>query len=137
MKKLLGIFALGLALAFSAGAKAQPTVIGPGNAILCNQVVSFTGTAALAQIVAGVTGKIIVICGWSMTNTAAAGTIQFSTGTGSNCGTGTATISPLMSISTNSVTDHATYASQNVVAGNAICQNATATITGIFYYAQF
>lgn len=137
MKKLLGIFALGLALAIPAGAKAQPTVIGPANAILCNKVVNFTGSAATAQIIAGVTGQIVAICGWSVTNTAASGTVQFSTGTGSNCGTGNATISPLMSVSTNSVTDHATYASQNVVAGNAICQNATATITGILYYSQF
>src|SRR5215472_11369718 len=131
MRKLL--LALGFALSLCAGAQAQPTVIGPANAILCNKVANFTGSAATAQIIAGVSGQIVAICGWSVTNTAASGTVVFSTGTGSNCATNNATISPTISVSTNSVTDHATYASQSVVAGNAICQNATATITGIFY----
>lgn len=135
MKKLL--LALGFVLSLCVSVQSQPTVIGPANAILCNKTANFTGTAAAAQIVAGVTGQIVAICGWSVTNTAAAGTVVFNTGTGSNCGTNTAAISPTISVSTNSVTDHSTFASQNVVAGNAICQTATATITGVLYYSQF
>lgn len=135
MKRLL--LALGLALSLCAGAQAQLGAIGPPPPPTCNKVVSVTGTAALAQVIAGVSGQIVAICGWSFTNTAASGTFLIATGTGANCGTNTVNLTPALSVGATAVTDHSAAASQNVVAGNAICVNATATITGLLYYSQF
>lgn len=131
------IIALGFGLALCAQAQAQVGAIGPPPPPSCNKVAQVTGTAALAQVVAGVTGQIVALCGWSFTNTAASGTFLLATGTGSNCGTNTVNLTPALSVGATAVTDHSQLASQNVVAGNAICVNATATITGLLYYSQF
>lgn len=137
MRKLF----LALALALSAlipGAQAQGPVVGPGNIILCGKGATFTGTAALAQIIAAVSNQSIFICGWHITNTAAAGTFAFSYGTGSNCGTGTVNILSNVSVSnTAPATDHIDYAFLQIPVGNALCQNSTATVSGAVWFNQF
>lgn len=135
MRKLL--LALGIALSLCAGAQAQPTVIGPGNAILCNKIVAFTGTAALAQIQAAVTGQVINICGWQATNTAASGTFNLEYGTGAACGTGTVSITGALSVGATAVSAQSTFSTFTLPAGNSLCQNSTATVTGVIWLSQF
>lgn len=135
---LLSLALLVVALGISCvPARAQPTAIGPANPILCNVGTPVTGTAALAQVLAGVAGKIVVICGWSFTNTAAAGTFLIAQGTGTNCGTNTVNLTPALSVGSSAVTDHSPTAVISSPAGSAICVNATATVTGIIWLAQF
>lgn len=137
-KLLLSLVALA---ALCSPASPQGTIVGPGQPILCGQNKGsggFTGTAALAQIIGPVAGQSIYICGWHITNTAATGTFSFSYGTGTNCGTGTNTFLPNVSVSnTAPATDHIDYAFIQIPAGNALCQNSTATVSGAVWYSQF
>ena len=135
MRKLL--LALGLALSLSAGAQAQPTVVGPGNAILCNKIAAVTGTASLAQAIGLVTGQIINICGWQMTNTAASGSFNISYGTGAACVTTNTTITGTLSVGSTSVSAQSAYATFTTPVSNMICVNATATVTGVIWYSQY
>lgn len=144
MRKLLYSLLALAAICFPASA--QGPIVGPGNIVLCPGVpgspvpaqATFVGSAALAQLVAGVAGKSIYICGWHITNTATTGTFLFSYGTGSNCGTGTVTILPAQSVSSTApATDHIDYAFAQLPAGVSLCQNSTATVSGIVYINQF
>lgn len=141
-RRLLPFVALLLALCWVAPpSKAQPTVVGPGNAILCNKIVSFTGSAALAQIVAAQSGQVINICGFLVTNTAASGTFNLEVGTGTNCGSNTVSITGALSVGSTAVAAQPTFATFTAIpisgTAQALCQNATATITGIVWYSQF
>jgi hypothetical protein len=135
MRKLFLLFLLALA---PSGAWAQGTIVGPGQQVLCPKPTTFTGTAALAQVLAAVTNQSIFICGWHITNSAATGTFSFSTGTGSNCGTGTVTVLPTQSITSNApATDHIDYAFIQLPQSQALCVNATATVSGAIWTNQF
>ena len=138
MKRLL--YALGLALSLSAGASAQPTIIGPSNAILCNKLATLAvGPVVITQIAAAVAGQVITICGWHITNTAATGTFALAYGTGSNCGTGTNTFVPAQNVtSTAPATDHIDYDIYSLPVATALCITpSVATIAGVVYYSQF
>ena len=151
MKRIIFCILLGLAIAFGirlmlGPVQAQGPIVGPGNLVVCPGVPgspvpvqgTFTGTAALLQIVAGVAGKSIYICGWHITNTTSAGTFAFSYGTGTNCGTGTTTLVPALNVSnTAPSTDHIEYAFVQLPVGQALCQNSTATVSGLVYINQF
>jgi hypothetical protein len=137
MRKLFLLLALALS-ALIPGAQAQGPIVGPGGLIVCPKPAVFTGTAALAQVVAAVANQSIYICGWHITNSAASGTFLFAIGTGSNCGTGTITILPTQSITSNApATDHIDYAFMQVPQGQALCINATATVSGAIWTNQF
>jgi hypothetical protein len=146
MRKLL--LALSLLLA-PLSALAQPTAVGPGNAILCNQLAQATTSAATASqvlifpglsgsqaTVLGVAGKIIVICGWHVTNATAAtnGTFQFvggaSSGTTPGC-TGTQTIltPPFDVTNTAPATDHTEFANLSLSPGQQLCVTTTGAVT--------
>lgn len=135
MKKLSA--ALFLWLAFAGAALAENTV-GPTNSIICNKQGQLTGTGATAQIVPGVVGQSIFICGWHVTNTAASGTFQFSYGTGATCTSGT-NITPNFTVSNTAPSaDHITAAWSNGVAGQTLCVNATVTtVVVMVFYSQF
>ena len=131
---------LGLALLLPPGARAQPAIVGPPNAIICNGAAQTAiGVSGQTQTVAGVAGRSIYICGWHVTNSGASGTFQLSYGTGSNCGTGNALVTPAFTVtSTAPATDHIDYAVVQVPAGNALCINpSVATIAAIIWFAQF
>jgi hypothetical protein len=120
--------------------RAQGPIVGPGQPILCTKIVPVpAGGTGLTQIVAGVANQSISVCGWHITNTAAAGTFAFSTGTGANCGTGTVTPVPAQSVSSTAPSaDHIDYVTLTLPVGNALCVNfSVATIAGIVYYTQF
>lgn len=138
MKRLL--LALGLCLTLGSSALSQGPIVGPGNLLICTKIAPMpAGTTGLQQIVAGVAGQSISVCGWHITNTAATGTFAFSTGTGSNCGTNTVTPIPAQNVnSTAPSADHIDYVTLTLPAGNALCVNfSVATIAGIVYYTQF
>src|SRR6266436_7151332 len=134
MKKLI----LLLLLAFTSIAQAENTV-GPGAQILCNKVATLAvGSSTITQMVAAVAGQSIFICGWHVTNTAAGGTFSFQNGTGSNCGTGTATLIPATNVTSSAPSaDHISLATLQVPVGNAFCITPIATISAIVYYSQF
>lgn len=140
MKKLrltIGLLAA-LSLSFLAPVHAQQ--VGPTNQIFCNKTANLAvGPTGLTQVIPGVVGQTISVCGWHVTNTAATGTFSFSYGTGSNCGTGTTTILPPTNVTSSAPSaDHIDFAQIGLPTGNAFCVNpSVATISVFVYYAQF
>ena len=148
MKKLL--LALGLSLALSSSAFPQGQALGPANYPICNQFATFTGTAVLAKVISGVTTPLgpggvmprIAICGWQYTNSAASGTVVLQYGTGSNCGTNTTALIPTTNVGATAVTVYTNNPSiatpiVTVAPNWDVCQNSTATVTGVIWFAQF
>jgi len=143
MKRLL--LALGLCLGLSSSALSQPTAVGPANAILCNQIANMAvGPTTSTRLVQGVLGRVIVVCGWHVTNTGAAGTFTFTTGTGGTCGTGTATVIVAQSVSNTAPSaDHQSFAFFSTSLVNTgtptdFCITpSVATIAATVYFAQF
>lgn len=125
--------ALGLCVPWAARAQ-----VGPPNTIQCNQFVSFTGTGAVATILAGKAGQIIVICGWHVTSTSSTTTtFQLSMGSAANCGGGT-NITPALNVTiTAPSADHVDFASLSLPTNQNLCVNAPAAITGGIWAAQF
>lgn len=139
MRKLLLI--AGALLALATSANAQPAVNG------CNKIFQVNQAAvALTKIISGVAGQHIDICGWSLNAGAAAGTASLSYGTGTNCGTGTTTIYPVIALGINGTfMDHISVPQTPVPSVNAsavpidVCLVTTGTgpTSVIIYYAQF
>ena len=91
-----------LALLLSCGA-AQAQVVG-GQQIVCNKTFQVSQAAtALTKIISGVSGTTINLCGWAANAGAATATFALSYGTGTNCGTGTTSITPVYSLAINGV----------------------------------
>lgn len=119
---------------------AQPTILGPANAIICNLAPQVAvGVTGVTQIVAAVAGQRVFTCGWHVTNTASAGTFQISMGTGSNCGTNNVVLTPVLNVSnTAPSTDHIDFVIFQTGQGQALCFNpSVATIAALVYAAQF
>lgn len=101
-------------------------------------VVSVTA-AATTQIVALAASQQIRICSIAVSMTAA-GTVTFTSGTGTNCGSGTTPLSGAMTLATGAPL---TISSGNgsvlrTAAGNAFCITAaTGNVTGFVTYAQY
>jgi hypothetical protein len=126
-------------LAWHNSADAENSV-GPSNLLLCNKMAQLpAGSTGNTQVIPAVAGQQISICGWEITNTAANGTFAFSTGTGTNCGTGNSAVTPALNISNTAPSvDRQQYAGFGVPTGNAFCINpSVATIAAIVFYAQF
>lgn len=138
MKKLGAAFvllALVLAIWLTQSSRAQ---VGPPNTIQCNQFVNFTGSGSAATILAGATGKIIVICGWHVTSTSnTTTTFQLSSGSAANCSGGT-NITPALNVTiTAPSADHVDFASLSLPAGQNLCVNAPASVAGGVWAGQF
>ena len=77
------------------------------------------------------------ICAVSIVSSAAV-TFTLAEGTGTNCGTGTTTLVPALNVSnTAPSTDHIEYAFVQLPVSQALCQNSTATVSGLVYINQF
>jgi hypothetical protein len=120
--------------------------MGPPNPTLCNQTATFSGVATNTQLVAAVTGKIIYVCGWHITNSAASGTFLFTTGQGVLCATNTVNVTPALTVtSTAPSSDHIEFAawsapltSTNPPVPSAVCVTpSVTTISGVLYYSQY
>jgi hypothetical protein len=136
MKKLFPPLLL-IAL-WSSGAVGQTA--GPPT-LYCNKsfVVS-AGATAITQIVAPVAGQSLHLCGYDLNTGAAAGTFQLSIGTGSNCGTGTTSVTPAFSLGVNGVLvsrPGGVWYSSPV--GSALCYTITGTgpMNALVSYGQF
>jgi len=134
----LGV-AFGLVLVTSPG-KAQ---VGPPNQILCNNVpqqpVADIPTGTTVKLVTEVAGRVVVICGWHVTATAAS-TFKFSTGTGANCATNNVVLTPTFNVSTNAPSqDHIEFAALSVPTGNAVCVTVAGTGPAqvLLWFSQF
>jgi hypothetical protein len=132
-------FVVGLALGF--GSVAQAQVSGPPAALYCNQsfVVS-AGATALTQAVAPVAGRAIHLCGYDLNAGAAAGTFQLSVGTGTNCGTNTANVTPAFSLGINGVMSaRNTTVWYSSPQGSALCYVITGTgpINALVSFGQY
>lgn len=143
---LIFLFILWMSFVHDGGkVKAQPTAVGPANAILCNNSAIFIGSVTLAQIVGPPTGPgtnpnaRIYLCGWHITNTGATGTFDLEYGTGTNCGANTVNLTGVLNVtSTAPSADHTDFATTNSPQAGEICQISSATaVTGVIWYSQF
>lgn len=98
MKKLF--LALFFALALPCVGQAQP--FSPYGGLLCNKTAQYSAsTSGLTQLVAAVTGAPIYVCGYVINVGATATNVGLSYGTGTNCATGTATLTPAFVLGVN------------------------------------
>jgi hypothetical protein len=110
--------------------------IGPPQAILCNQIATFSGVATATQLVAPAVGKQIYWCGFQATNSSATTyTVQFTFGTGATCGTNTVNLLSTVNVTTTSVTDHSQYGVTSGAVGSGLCVTpSNAALSGNVYY---
>jgi hypothetical protein len=99
--------------------------------------VSFSGTT-VTQVIPLVSGKTIYVCGYSLGVTGTAPTITWVFGTGANCGTGLASISGAIPITTGSnVTIPTTSAQFQSALSNAVCIQAGGTTPTVAGYVTW
>jgi len=137
MRKLLALLVLCYCLGFGP-ARAENTV-GPTNAVLCNKVANVAvGVATVTQVVAGIPGQSIFVCGYQITNTGAAGTFSLTFGTGATCTTPTTLITPQNVTSTAPATYNVGVAQMQTAAGAFLCIiPSVATIATTVWFSQF
>ena len=88
--------------------------------------ITFSSASGLQQIFAGVSGKIIVGCQFSIAFSTAPATMQVEYGTGTNCGTGTTALTgPIQNPMTMTLD-----VPFSVPAGNNLCLNLGSSVTG-------
>lgn len=130
----LSLNLLGWAMpAFAQGGSA----VGPPNIISCNkQAIPGTLTVGTTQVIAGVSGQIINLCGYVIEGLAA-GTIQFVFGTGATCTTPTNVTPNFTTTATTSIVDHVPTAWISSAPGQSLCAVVTGTnpVTPAVYYA--
>jgi hypothetical protein len=135
MKKLwlvIGLLFFGLV-----PAKAQ--TVGPSNAILCNKVyISGALGNGTTQLVAGVTGQSISICGWDLEGTGT-GTTQLILGTGASCTSPTNVTVNMTSTVSSFNSDHIPYAWITSTPGQSLCAVVASSPSALttVYYSQF
>ena len=136
MRKLS--IALFLWLAFAGPAWAENTV-GPSAQILCNKVANVAvGPTTATQIVAGIAGQSIFICGYQVSNTGATGSFTLISGTGSTCTSPTTIITPQNVTSTAPATYNVGVAQMQVAQGATLCVTPSAAgIATTVWFSQF
>jgi hypothetical protein len=127
-------------LFLSWGASAQP-VNQPNATISCNAVAQYSAAAAaLLRVVTGVAGKTIYICGYTI-HGGGATNVGLSTGTGTNCATGTAALTPQYVLASGTdVTDSSPFFRGLQVAPSVdLCVNSSAAAAAqvTIYYGQY
>jgi hypothetical protein len=132
---LLGLFGL---LGLVGQAVAQQ--VGPPN-LYCNKsLVVSAGATSITQVVAGVVGQSIHICGYDVNAGAAAGTYQLTVGTGSNCNANTVQVTPAFSLGINRVlVSRNGFAWFSSIQGAQLCHTigGTGPINAVVSYGQY
>ena len=134
------LYALLVVLMSASPALAQPTIIGPAQTAICNQITSLAvGPTTITTAIAGKAGQSIFLCGWHITNTGATGTFTLTIGSGANCVTSPTVIVQAANVtSTAPSADHVEYATAQIPAGQSLCvTSSVATIAYIFWFSQF
>jgi hypothetical protein len=136
MRKLGAALLIYLGLVCAASAE---NTVGPSNAILCNKVANLAiGPTSSTQIIAGVAGQSIFICGYQITNTGASGTFSITYGTGSTCTSPTTLITSQNVTSTAPATYNVGVAQMQTAQGATVCITpSVATIASTVWYSQF
>jgi hypothetical protein len=123
------------------GAPAKAQIAGP---VYCNQMATAvlplaTKTQVVAAIPSGTSQ--IYVCGYTVTAVAAASTITFQYGTGTNCATGSTAIGPLVSLSNTGVSVAAdnspTFRGLIVPDPNALCATAATAAANITIFYSY
>lgn len=135
-------------LGWAMPAFAEP--VGPINEILCNSItnpgnLTGTGSAVTTKLISAAGSKIIVICGWHVTESGTtAGTFQLEYGTQTTnpCDTGTTVLTPAFSVSSTApATDHIDFAVLSTPVNNQLCVittgAASSTLQVGIWFAQF
>jgi len=97
--------------------------------VICNkQFIVSAGATSMTQVVAGISGQSISVCGYTFNAGAAAATIQIVSGTGTNCNTGQVAITPVFSLGINGNLSFAPgRAFFSAASGAALCYVITGT----------
>lgn len=137
---LIPAVAITLLLGWAAYSLAQ--VGGSPNLIYCNRISASNLSAGTTEIVAGVAGRNIHVCGWTINSNTVNPTLEFAVGTGPTC------TNPLPNIPTyflggaGTITvNHLETAFVSLPAGLSVCATVTGggvpSVSLSFYYAQF
>ena len=113
----------------------------PANPLFCNQTAFYdASTNGSTKLASGITGKLTYICGWTLW---AAGTanVKFIEGTGTNCATGTITLTPAYQLVTHVGPSDESFqwrGLSTVIAGDDLCINSSAgvAVQAQIYYTQ-
>lgn len=119
--------------------------IGPLNTVQCSaNIIIPVGASGVTKVATGAVGKVIYICGWHQSNTGTSGNFQLSYGTGANCTTSNATLTPLMNVSSTAPSvDHIQYAQMQVPTNSTaganpdLCITVTTGVGGLVYMGQY
>jgi hypothetical protein len=128
------------------GTVATPCITGAENSsaaavtdYICDQTAAITiSGSGLTQIVAASAGKKVRICHINFSNSAESN-VTIEEGTGSNCGTGTTTVSGVYQSVLSFALDFSTRDAPVFGSGDAVCLNFVSSVTagGLVQYAQF
>jgi len=105
----------------------------------CNNwsLLTIGGTVTTTQMVPAQTGLRVGVCGYALF-WSAVGNFTLSTGTGTNCGTNNAAMSPSIPLAAGaSVINRSDFVGERTAQGNALCYAATGTGAAIVYWTQF
>jgi hypothetical protein len=125
--------ALGLCLPWAARAE---NVVGPPNAIFCNKAAVTAVTTGTVQVITGVAGQVINICGYVFSGSTA-GTLQYEFGTGATCTTPTLLTAVFTTATGVSLQDHFNFAWATSAQGQSLCAVITGNSSVAVYYSQF
>lgn len=136
MRKAL--LAVGLLL-LSWGASAQ--VPQTGEVVHCNAAAQYAAsTSGLTRIITGVAGKITYICGYNIHGGGAVN-VGLSVGTGTNCATGTAAITPAFVLASGTdVSDSSSFhRGLGAAASTDVCVSSSGAVASqvVVYYGQY
>lgn len=127
---------LALCLLAPLPAKAQSIGAQP---IFCDKVGLGAGlNAGTTQIIAGISGVVINICGF-MLDLNANGTVQLVFGTGSSCTSSTPIMSNITTLTNDHIVNHPSYAWLSSKPGESVCAIVTGTgavLNADVYYLQ-
>jgi hypothetical protein len=137
MRRLLLSLSL---LLLTAGAQAQG-INQPGEAILCNTTAQYAAsTSGLTKVITGVTGKRTYICGFVIQGGGAVN-VGLSTGTGTNCATGTAAITPAFVLASGTVVADTSpyFRGLGAAAATDVCVSSSGAVASqvLVYYGQY
>lgn len=138
MKNIISIVLAAILLIASHSAFAQNQVGGQG----CNQSAFYdAATSGLTQIIpAPSASQVTYICGYTISSTAAE-SVNLDQGTGTNCGTGTAELTPVNAFVAKTTIGDASSVFRGLksLPGQAVCINTSGAgqVGAIVYYTQF
>ena len=112
-------------------------------ALSCNQssLIHVVGAVTSTQLIPATTNQRVGLCGYTMIASAMAASLQLTTGTGTNCGTGTANLSPMIILPVGGVlVNRSDNIAERTPGSNAVCYvstGQTGTMDAVVYWTYF